>query len=158
MRVALLLSAVGMMSFAGVVAAQRCPQGLAGMPDCVPPSHPARQGATGGRPVAVWVDRWGAMAMGKNGSGFSSSEQAVSKRAAMADALNACRVKGGKDCKVIVHYSNQCAALAWGTSYWVTWRAPTIEEASVEGIRACAKETDDCRIMYAACSLPQRVR
>lgn len=147
------------LSHVDAVAAQQCPQGLAGMPNCIPPDHPARQHGSRGVPSgAVWEERWGAIAMGKNGSGFTARESAVTKRAATRGALDGCRQKGGDECKVIVHYSNQCAALVWGVAYWVTWRAPTVQEASTEGMKACSKETDDCRVMYSACSLPERIR
>lgn len=144
----------------GAASVQECPQGLAGMPNCVPPDHPGRQSGlhAAPAPAAAWEDRWGAIAMGKSGAGFSAIEGAESKRSASRGALAACRQKGASECKLIVEYSNQCTALAWGRTYWVTWRALTASEAEKKATNASSKEDDDCRVMYSACSMPQRVR
>lgn len=143
-------------------AAQQCPAGLAGMPNCLPPDHPSSPHADGGRRPnvsgAVWADRASAVAMGASASGFTATPPMESKRAAERAALAECKSKGGTGCKVVMSYINSCAALVWGLEYRTGAYGATVQEAAAIATQRCAQKTEDCQVFYSACSLPERIR
>jgi hypothetical protein len=103
-----------------------------------------------------WEDRWGAIATANGAFGVSASKK--SKEQAAQEALAECRRNAGKEpCKLKPPYYNQCAALAWGDSTNIVARGPDLHEVEQRAVDLCAKETNNCRIYYSACSLPIRL-
>lgn len=155
------LLTVSVLALSGTTGAQQCPAGLAGMPNCLPPDHPASPHAgRGSRPrgAALWEDRAAAVAMGKSASGFTATAPMQSKRLAERAAMAGCKEKGGQGCKVVLSYINSCAALVWGLDYRSGAYGRTVEEAAGIASRECAAKTEDCQVFFSACSLPVRVR
>ncbi len=105
-----------------------------------------------------WAMRWGAIAYGSGGFGAAAEMTSVAK--AKKAALRACRDSGGgKNCKVALAYSDQCAAYAIGDDYSVgVARSPIPEEAQTLAIASCAESTTHCEVTYSACSLPVRIK
>ena len=107
-----------------------------------------------------WATRWGAIAAG--GGGFGTPENALSKRKAEKAALKQCKATAGTSssaCKVITSYYNQCAAISWGDngkSGWANW--PQIADVQTAALNTCGKVTTNCKLYYAGCSYPERVR
>lgn len=156
-----LLSVAYLLVASPVCFAQQCPQGLAGMPNCLPPDHPSHPNAWANsprQPAAHFEGRAAAVAMGKAASGFSSSGPMATRRIAERAALRQCRERGGVDCKLILSYQNQCAALVWGLHYRAGASAPTVDEAVAMADKECARQTEDCRVFFSGCSYPERVR
>ena len=149
--------------------AQSCGGGIpAGAPGCIPPDNPASpysseygSSAQPAAPRMIWADRWGAIAIDTtmNKGGIGTVVGMSSKRAAIKAALAQCHVSGGGDgCKVYSSYENGCGALSWGNNSFVTAHAPSIEEASALATQGCSKETTDCQIYYADCSMAERIQ
>lgn len=111
-------------------------------------------------PEPQWISRWGAIAIGStaSGGGVGTTTDQRSRRKAESVAIKQCRdTGGGKECKVFSYY-DQCAVVAWGTRSYVIRSAASIERASQVALDQCKAKTDDCRIFYSACSLPQPSR
>ncbi len=89
---------------------------------------------------------------------FGGSENNPSKRKARKAALSECRSNGGRECKVIADYYNQCGALVSGAGYTVSYSAPQIESAIQSAIDDCSLKTSGCKPFYAGCSYPIRIR
>lgn len=107
-----------------------------------------------------WTSRWGAIAIGSTaaGGGVGTITDQPSRRKAESIAMKRCReTGGGKQCKVF-SYHDQCAVVAWGLEHYVVRGAESIERASQVALEQCRAKTDDCRIFYSACSLPQPSR
>ncbi|HBS57497.1 MAG TPA: hypothetical protein DEA38_17460 [Stenotrophomonas sp.] len=110
------------------------------------------------RPMGKWHKTWGAMAMGKGGdTGVSKGKD--SKREAEKVALAQCATWGADDCKVMLSYENQCAAIATpkGSNTGSFFGGgPTVENASNFSIKGC-KEAGGvrCEIVYSDCSEPR---
>jgi Domain of unknown function (DUF4189) len=141
-----------------------CPEGSAptGGPDvqaCAPipgfdPSIPSP--APSG---PQWATRWGSIAIDAVLSRFGGSEGHSSKGRAEKAAVRQCKANGGgKSCKIIGAYYNQCGALAWGDSRAESYRAPTLEAAEQQALQFCGKYTTNCKIYYSGCSFSERVR
>jgi hypothetical protein len=156
------LLAVGLSTLSGVAWAQTaCPMGATpGSSQCGP--SPSYHGvapvySTPQTPQVRWADRWGAIAIGEANSGVGLAKSMPSKRKAEKVAMAQCREKGG-GCRVVLSNQNQCGVIAWGDDMSVPYGAPTIEKASELGLQDCSKYTTNCRIYYAACSLPERIQ
>lgn len=106
----------------------------------------------------VWETQWGAIAvdfaMGKFGVGNARRTKSEAENM----ALDECKKEGGAGCEIDLTYYNQCGAIAWGASNAVTFRAETKEIASAHAVEACSEKTTDCKIYYANCSFPARVK
>ena len=109
-------------------------------------------------PGPQWVTRWGAIAYDATLGRIGSIEDMPSKRKADKAALTQCKRKGGKSCKVIASYYNQCGAMAWGNGFFAAWRAPEREQAESNAINECSQGTGQCQVFYSGCSYPVRVR
>lgn len=144
----------------GGAAAQQCPAGLAGMPNCLPPDHPSSPyGRTSpGRSGGAWVDQFAAVAMGKSASGFTAVEAQRSRRAAEKAALRGCREKGGLDCRIALSLQNQCGAIVWGTDFRVSGVGPLVQLAVESGMKECSSKSSDCQVFFQLCSNAMRVR
>lgn len=106
---------------------------------------------------ARYLNRWGAIATGKNAT-LGSAVDMESERDAKRVALKACQEKGGVECKLEIAYRNQCATLVTGDSVFNTSSAPTAEEAAEMGIAKCREADVNCRVYYSECSLPVRAQ
>lgn len=156
----LILSACGLArAEGGSCPAGYYPVGGQGASGCAPiPGYSDSEGNSESQDSPVWETRWGAIAvdfaMGKFGIGNARR----TKDEAESMALDECKKEGGADCDIDLTYYNQCGAIAWGASGAITFRAETKEIASGYAIEACSKQTKNCKIYYADCSFPARVR
>lgn len=81
------------------------------------------------------------------------------RRSAEKTALAQCRKNGGgKTCHIELAYANQCGVIVWGDTYFETGSAETADEAEAEAAKVCGRQTSNCRLYYANCSYPVRVR
>lgn len=146
-------------------AEQGCPDGLypGGMqpngPICIPIPGARTRGQS---PMEApqkeqWSARWGAIATDNETGYMGTADGHVSKSIADETALKRCR-KVGQNCTVVISYSNQCAALAVGTTKYAVGAGTTLAEASVEAAGRCATAGAACEVIYSACSLAQRDR
>jgi hypothetical protein len=105
-------------------------------------------------PGPRWKFRWGAIVVdGKKGifggaDGFERPDHA--QKAAVKD----CRKHGGKDCKLLIEYYNQCGALVWGDNKYAGYTGPEPDSVGKRAVESCNKETSNCRIYYMGCSYP----
>ena len=164
-----ILLAVGLLSLNGLAWGQGCPQGMpsAGNPMCVPPdpNNPNAPNYRGNQvptapmmPQVRWADQWGAVAIDGTTSDVGAVTGISSKRKAEKAAMARCRAKGGGGCRVQLSYGNQCGVIAWGDDGYSTAGGTTIGKASEVAVRLCSQHYKNCRIYYAACSLPQRIQ
>ncbi|MDJ0450804.1 DUF4189 domain-containing protein [Methylocystis sp. JR02] len=105
-------------------------------------------------PADAEENLWGAIALG--GNGFGASRGRPDENAAISGALRQCEESGGAGkCKIRLTYRNRCAAYASGDNREVAIAyADTMEKASKLAQRSCSEATKNCRIQYAACSVP----
>lgn len=166
MRFSYLLGLILNLVSAGQVRAEGgCPDGYypigggnGGWSGCAP--IPSNGGGAPPDPGPLWAKRWGAIAIDGTLSRFGGAEGQTSARRAIKAAISACKQNGGaKNCKVSGGaYYNQCGALAWGDSVARIFSAGTTEQAQSDAMAACSKQTTNCKIYYAGCSYPERVR
>lgn len=121
---------------------------------CLPP--PADDSQSGVR----WATRWGAIAIDGTKGILGAVIGAKSKKLANKAAIAQCRANGGGDnCKKApFSYYNQCAAIAWGDTTYRGGGRPAVEEAKRDAMQSCSNATTSCKIVYAGCSLPDRVK
>ena len=100
----------------------------------------AAPGPLGGTLGAIVMDA----ASGMTGIGGSQPTEEAAIQAATA----MCQRKGGKNCRVDITYSNQCGALAWGSSHAVSARGRTLEIASKFAIDACENDRQEVRGLF----------
>lgn len=115
-------------------------------------------GVNSAQPEQGAARKWGAIAidLSSSNAGIGVSVAANSKRQATREALDDCRIKGGKGCKINLSYSNQCAVVIAGIPYSRAHAGPTVEIAAASGLRLCEEAgADECQVYYKACSLPQ---
>lgn len=115
----------------------RCPPGQYPVGDqnvggCapIPSSGPA---VPASRPTGKWETRWGAIARDASPTpgarlAIGVAESQRTKKAASAVALAQCVEGGGNDCRVLLAYNNQCAALS----------GPAVNDWATKGEIACA--------------------
>jgi hypothetical protein len=120
-------------------------------------------------PTVRWSSRWGAVANSITTGHAGTSAGQVSRYDAKHLALHQCGTDDGiKDCKIVMTYHDQCAAIADGTyasstagaatTSFATASAATISEASNLAMESCNKEAIDCKVIYTECSLPERIQ
>jgi Domain of unknown function (DUF4189) len=125
-------------------------------PECAPdqqqaqaqPEHPQA-------PRGHWETRWGSIAIDSAKGKLGGVINHKSKLAAETAALKECYSRGGggnKGCKIYYTYYNQCAAVAWGDNKAVPGGRDTIEDASQDAMESCSKATQNCQVVYNACS------
>lgn len=155
----------------------RCPPGQypIGGPEVggcapIPGGQSMRGEPSSPKPTGKWETRWGAIAQDTfpiPGAMLSIgvSESKPSRREAASFALSQCEEAGGRRCKLLMEYHNQCVALAGpiiseykakgGATY--SSRAPTESEAKSSAIDGCEKlgQTQRCDVIYAACSMSE---
>lgn len=139
----------------------QCAPGIpsAGNPGCIPPDQansPYYQSAPTYAPRTRWADRWGAIAVDEATGTAGTVSASANKDKAEGQALARCAENGGKACKLIFTYHNQCVAvtqaLKGGGMFAVS--APDEPTASRLALQDCGK---DCHVLYSRCSLPERI-
>lgn len=110
------------------------------------------------RPAGEWLETWGAIASGTNGSGYGVAKDALSEREAQEKAVYQCVKGGGEGCESRFTYHNQCVAIAQpvkeGGSFDGQAAAVSIERASKNAIESCEKVNNKmtCAVIYADCT------
>lgn len=160
-----LLIAMALLLLPGFANAQ-CAPGIpsAGNPGCIPPNQPNSpyyqpqpSGEVAPAPRPVWADRWGAVALDTTtgSAGFATDES--SKNDASRAAINDCAGAGSQNCKVLISYYNQCAALAQEEGGGVAYAATSADlgDAKTKALSDCGKSS--CSVVYSNCVAPQRI-
>ncbi|RZZ88963.1 DUF4189 domain-containing protein [Pseudoxanthomonas winnipegensis] len=112
------------------------------------------------RPAGKWIKTWGAIAKEFDGPNLGVSSGELSKSKAEQQAVNQCLSAGGRTCKAIFAYRNQCVAYASRRRADGRWQegpvtAESIELASRLSLQDCADYGgNDCKIVYTACTDP----
>jgi Domain of unknown function (DUF4189) len=163
-RITLLLLISVLLYSAEVNAEGRCPPGYhpvgtntTGYLGCAPIPGAGEDSAPVD-PGPRWVTRWGAIAIDGSTGKFAGTEGMSNERKAKRSAITQCRNNGGKQCKVIATYYNQCGALAWGDAKATGYSGPEREETVQLAIQACSKQTTNCQAYYSGCSYPEQIQ
>jgi hypothetical protein len=162
LRVVLVLASLGWKHAA--LAEGGCPPGqypynTPAARQCIPIPGGGNSGPS--KPVAIYEDRWGAIAVDGSVSsgGVGTALGLPSKRKAEKAALAQCRTTGGgKGCEIEFSYRNQCAVISSGDNFMQSSRGPTIESVSERALNACKEKTTNCSIYYSGCSYPVRIQ
>ncbi len=112
----------------------------------VPPAPP--------NPGPRWEFRWGVIVVDSERGKFAGIDGYADPRKAERTAVKQCRKNGGKRCKVLVEYHNQCGVLVAGDALTVAYHGPVIEEASKRAMADCSSKTGNCQVYYSGCSYP----
>lgn len=119
---------------------------------------PIQSGPGGGAAGPKWKTRWGAIASDDSGH-YGVSVNQNSKAHARDAAIEDCRGRGGRSCKLHFAYENQCVAVASSTAESFSASAATGLEATAISMERCeASKTGKCWLYYTDCSLAVRVR
>jgi hypothetical protein len=109
-------------------------------------------------PGPRWQFRWGAIAVDAEAGYSGGADGFLTPTKAKRAAEKECRKNGGgKGCKIVAEYHNQCGALVWGIDKYVAYSGPVTEEVIRRGMESCNKITSDCQIYYAGCSYPVEI-
>ena len=108
-------------------------------------------------PGPHWATRWGAIAVDGKAGKFGAIDGSGSKRHASKAAIAECKRNGGRRCKIMLTYYNQCAALASGSTSSISYHAPEQEQAVRGALESCGAKDGDCQVYFAGCSYPQLV-
>ena len=162
-KIAGFLSLVLVLFSFGIKAEQGCAPGFfpggnqPGGPTCIPIPGYGTTNNTTDSSGAVWANRWGAIAFGGDVAGVS--EGLPNRRKAKKAALEDCESGGGLNCKVVMTYFNQCAAVATGPGNGSYGQAPSLKVAEDLAMKEwSARSSGSCRVLYSACSMPERIR
>lgn len=128
------------------------PPTAAGMPEYGSPQAQNQQSSQ-----ASYVSQWGAIAIDKVVASAGAVIGRSSEREARRDALEDCAEKGGKHCKIMLTYDNQCAAVAWDPGMYYAASEVDPGDAKNQAMALCRAEKKSCQVVYSACSLPRRV-
>lgn len=110
-------------------------------------------------PQERWDSRWGAIALSASTGKMGAAAKRITQKYAERAAVRQCKAaSGASDCEVRAVYRNECAAYArWGDSFAI-YAAPSIEDASLGALATCNEHGGGlCQILYADCSLAERV-
>jgi Domain of unknown function (DUF4189) len=110
------------------------------------------------QPQARWETRWGGVATDSAAGIVAGVTGFKSKRQANKAALLQCREKGGRKCFLDITYYNGCVVLAVGSRGYNLSTAATMETTTQNGLKKCGTHSNDCRIVYADCSLPELIQ
>lgn len=138
----------------------QCATGInAGGGACIPPDAPGMPGYQQQPPVQVrpvWRDQWGALALNEGTGEAGFVDHLSSRREAKKSALAYCRANGSSNCKIMLTFHNQCAAVAQGESAGFA-RGPD-QKVTEKGALAHCGKSKPCKIIYSACNYPDRIR
>ncbi|HYL59524.1 MAG TPA: DUF4189 domain-containing protein [Candidatus Acidoferrales bacterium] len=101
------------------------------------------------------ADTYGAIAYSEQNAAYAWSVDMGNAEDANSTALSSCTRKGD-GCKVVISFSNSCAALAVGTNNrFATGQAGTRQQAESDALNACrARGVTRCDIKLAYCVNP----
>lgn len=138
------------------------PNWTQGQAQCIPGPPSGSGGFYQEAPEPKWGKRWGAFASDPVTSKVGVSVGMKSKSKAEKEALAHCRSKGGQQCRPLLAYYNQCAAVAWGpdssgTGELISISAARKDMAEQAALKECSKNSDACKIFFAECSYAERV-
>jgi len=136
-----------------------CPDGMTPFQngnDPTPKCYPIQDGQSAAptQPRGRWLTRWGAIATDKVNGFFGAVTDYANKRDAKKAAIGQCKTNGGSLCEFRLAYYNQCAVIAWGDSSLSIQGKETVKAASELALPQCSKASNNCKIVYADCSLP----
>jgi len=144
------------------ILAQDCPYGMPATPGCIPPDqlNQPQQAVPINQPR--WAKTWGAIAIDGSLGKLGAATGMVNRRQAEQAAIAQCLANhGGEACKLkasVWSFRNQCAATAWGDIHVSRVGGKSIEIATNSALQECRKYSMNCKIVYADCSRPMRVR
>jgi hypothetical protein len=165
-----------LISISSAQAEQGCPPGQipaqagGNMASCGPiPDgyYQQQQGQVAPSPSGEWIKTWGAISMGSidDTTSFGVTTGKLSKSDAEEDSLRRCASHGEDNCKVLISYHNQCAAISepqinglpFSTGVVSASRAGTTAEASKLSAADCAEKNKktpqaQCKVTYTACT------
>ncbi|WP_434032052.1 DUF4189 domain-containing protein [[Pseudomonas] boreopolis] len=131
------------------------PAGSGGPVPCIPISDNSGSNSSG--PGGHWATRWGAFASDTKSGAIGVATGLASKGKAEKAAIADCRGKGGSDCRTLLAYYNQCAAVAWGDGALQASSAARKEEAEERALGLCARNGKSCEIFFSECSFAELV-
>lgn len=106
-----------------------------------------------------WASQWGALAFDAAAGIMGAASDSRSKGEAKRIALEDCRARGGRVCKVEMSYRDSCVVVVAGDRQSDTTTASSAERAAELGLSACeARKDRRCQLYYAECSFPVRER
>ena len=152
----------------------RCPPGQfpvggQGMEACAPiPSAGGTEAQPAApRPTGKWETRWGAIAEDSSSLSLATgtSVSRKSKREASSAAMQECERQGGKKCKLVIAYHNQCVAIAdptqesrrRGAAKSMFSAEESLELARSSALQRCeaADGEPKCELVYSECSMSE---
>jgi len=157
------ITSLGASQFAAGQAA--CPPGMipygtgSGISSCGPASTQNQETDSSVRTpdVPIGRSRWGAVATDAQAGILGVSGELFTRSMAVNSALEDCKAKGGKTCKLEVAYDNECAAVVVGSDSYNVTADPTLKGAINSGMETCRSAgSTGCHTYYSACSLPVR--
>ncbi|KAB7761920.1 MULTISPECIES: DUF4189 domain-containing protein [Xanthomonas] len=117
-------------------------------------------------PSGKWIKTWGAIAIGTVDSVpyYGVPTGAMSESEAKSQALARCAKKGAQNCKVVLVYKNQCAAIVEPQingrpnpdGFIQFSNGPTKEKVVGTASEGCERKNPGaaCKVIYQACSEP----
>ncbi|NUO74729.1 MAG: DUF4189 domain-containing protein [Lysobacter sp.] len=156
---------VSMLAFARPAAAEDgCPAGFipnaTGTPNvqCIPAG-----GSGYSAPFETWERRWGAFTSDAVTGKIGLATAMSSKRKAVKEAMRDCQARGGAQCKLLLTFTNQCAAIASGKEAGSTYRisAGSGVNATVAkqvALQECGRYAESCEIFLTECSYAEQVQ
>lgn len=141
-------------------------EGHRGNPGRIPPNQTnspyyqgAAQDATTPKPIAVFADRWGDIALDNTSSdsvGYSTDE--TSKQPASHAAIVDCRTDGSRKREFLPSYHNQCAAISQddGGGFVFATTAHRVDETKRTSLKNCGKSTYG--VVYSSCVYALRIQ
>lgn len=153
-----LACALPFLGIATTRAQMACPQGVTpGSAQCLP----SGSGAQNAPSAARWRLTWGAMAEDEETGNVGTSTGKVSRGAARREAMRKCKAMGGRNCRPIFDYQNNCAVVVEpiqfidGSSIAIYRDGSSIADASGVALATCAQRNGrECKVNYSNCTHP----
>jgi len=152
------------LAFISLGASAQCATGVdTGGGNCVPPDAAGMPGyqpynQAPQSPPVRWVDSWGAIVVDTVDVSKGVTTEQNTKEDAVRVAMDQCSQGGARHCKVVLTYYNQCAAVAWGDTYFGAAGNPTEDGAKADAIARCTRTGEQCQVVYSACSMQRRLQ
>ena len=162
--VAVILVVAGTLRSPAVLAQTACPQGVTpGSSQCLPSPQGGNQVVQEATPR--WKLTWGAISLDDKTVSIGTATGQASRRAAVKEATRKCESIGGKECRIILYYENQCAAIAEPVAAIGTMIASykvglSSQEAVDMAVQECERRNNAgrCKPIYSNCTTPIRIR
>ncbi|QCW26612.1 DUF4189 domain-containing protein [Lysobacter enzymogenes] len=162
----LILSAAFLVS-GTAFAEQGCPDGFMPNPSWTQGQQQCIQGQMPDSgplvPQSTWERRWGAFTSDVETGKIGVATAMTTKRKAEKEALRDCQARGGAQCKVLLAFTNQCAAIAWGKESTGTAAISAVggvnsAVAKSAALQECGKRAGSCEIFLTECSFAEQVQ